>query len=308
MLFIDDIRAAGNVLFPGYIIGDEHQEAWRKSGKACWEVITNPALPVVDIDNVAEYYYQSQDPFNDWRRDLPNLAPPWSAFWMEHRLRKTFRAVLPAHEKKQRVGMLFFAAPMEMLRHPDGCLKRTGGYLETWLPAEVQQAAWLYIIDIFFDYGAGRNDYYGPHGSLLALVDKDGRTVGNPRVQPFIEKEEDRESLVGRLGTGLLAISFLHCKNVKTTDNEVDKPLAKKWAAKHAGQRPARYKTLVIEPLKEILRKQGESEKPASNAPCASAAAILPTTARAAAYSASTSSSSGFPCASPPARRSSPST
>jgi hypothetical protein len=53
-----------------------------------------------------------------------------------------------------------------------------------------------------------------------------------------------------------LAVSFLHCKNVTLVDHAVDAPLAKKWKARH-GFSPTPYHTLVIEPLKAILRGQG---------------------------------------------------
>jgi hypothetical protein len=53
----------------------------------------------------------------------------------------------------------------------------------------------------------------------------------------------------------------MHCKNVAIIDHAVDKPLAKKWASKHGGLRPTRYKTLVIEPLKQVLRSEGRAEQ-----------------------------------------------
>jgi len=56
----------------------------------------------------------------------------------------------------------------------------------------------------------------------------------------------------------LLAVCFLHCKNVKIVEETVDKPLAKKYRER-TGIQPTPYKTLVIEPLKQILRTEGRS-------------------------------------------------
>lgn len=68
------------------------------------------------------------------------------------------------------------------------------------------------------------------------------------------------KSLMTWIHPVLLAVSFLHCKNVVLQDESVPKPLAKKYHLK-TGQWPVRYKTLVIEPLKQILRHEGGSDR-----------------------------------------------
>jgi hypothetical protein len=51
----------------------------------------------------------------------------------------------------------------------------------------------------------------------------------------------------------------LHCKkNVTLVENKVDAPLARKYKQRH-GITPTAYKTLVVEPLKQILRSEGRS-------------------------------------------------
>jgi hypothetical protein len=60
------------------------------------------------------------------------------------------------------------------------------------------------------------------------------------------------------LHPAFLAISFLHCKNVRIDDNAVPAKLAKRYRERN-GIAPANYKTLVIEPLKQILRTEGKS-------------------------------------------------
>jgi hypothetical protein len=39
------------------------------------------------VDNVADYYYRGTDQeMWDLTRDFPNLAPPYHAFWSEHKV------------------------------------------------------------------------------------------------------------------------------------------------------------------------------------------------------------------------------
>lgn len=61
------------------------------------------------------------------------------------------------------------------------------------------------------------------------------------------------------LNEALLALSFMHCKNVVRTDaTEAEGPPAK-WL-RRMKQPTLRYHVLNINPMKEVLRKEGESE------------------------------------------------
>jgi hypothetical protein len=81
-------------------------------------------------------------------------------------------------------------------------------------------------------------------------------------MQSFIPNEPDGQvaeilkSHIDWLKPSMLAVSFLHCKNVIVQDNAMDKPLAKKFRVKH-GCEPCQWKTLVIQPLKQILQREG---------------------------------------------------
>jgi hypothetical protein len=68
------------------------------------------------------------------------------------------------------------------------------------------------------------------------------------------EAQEEQFTLV--LPT-ILAMCFLNCRNVTTIENSIPQPLAKKYHAR-TGIWPTRYRTLVIEPMKEVLRREGQ--------------------------------------------------
>jgi hypothetical protein len=72
---------------------------------------------------------------------------------------------------------------------------------------------------------------------------------------------EVMKNIMAWYNPALLAISFLHCKNVQLVDHAVDRKLAKRYRERHGGTAPTGYKTLVIEPLKAILRGEGRAHE-----------------------------------------------
>jgi hypothetical protein len=205
-------------------------------------------LPVLLIDNVADYYYRGTDQeFWDLGRDFPNLAPPYPVFWTEHKMPHTIHSkeygtsdVSNCLGSKARMGLFWVAS-------------------EKWdgegVPDNVK---WILTAELFIDYDCRGKLIEGPTGTWILMIDKDGALVGQPQMQCFSggQFEDVLQGFMTWLHPALLATSFLHCRNVKVIDNEVPKPLAKKYQAR-TGIWPTPYHTLEIEPLKQILRTQG---------------------------------------------------
>lgn len=60
-------------------------------------------------------------------------------------------------------------------------------------------------------------------------------------------------------GPALMAVSFMHCKNVRVTDQENSMFERRTWKDKH--KRPlVRYKVLEIDPMRKVLQTEGGSE------------------------------------------------
>lgn len=250
---IDDIRAAGQTQVP-WCVADSKLIHWQRHALQIWDVLRDPALPVILIDNVADYYFAVSDQENwDLATDFPNLAPPFEAAWFEHRMPRVIHSRekgdtnIAAMIPRGRVGLIMFGTTRENLVGED-------------IPDNLR---WSVIFDFFIDYGTavGSMGVQGPHGTVHIAVDADGRIIGEPWIQTFCEPglEGPVRALITWCHPALLAISFLHCRNVRIVDEAVPKPLAKKYHARH-GVWPARYKTLEIHPLKEILRHEGKSE------------------------------------------------
>ena len=216
-------------------------------------MLMDPSLIVLYGQNVADYYYKDTGQ-EDWDlvEHFPNLAPPWPQFWVEYAMPNQIHSDkrgdtdMRGYIQDGHVGMLITGLDREDVESqglPDGC-------------------RWILWIEIFLNYGKFKPGIEGPHGSIFLAIDQRGALLERPWMQSLASPiyNEIMRSLITWTHPALLAITFLHCKNVTVVENTVDKPLAKKYHAR-TGQWPAKYKTLVIEPLKQVLRKEGGSEK-----------------------------------------------
>jgi hypothetical protein len=250
---IDDIRLRGAQM-PVWVERDK-EGLWAEYARRVLELLSNRELPVLLIDNVADYYYRGTgQEYWDLERDFPNLAPPFPAFWCEHKLTHTIHSdekgdtdVSAWLGKDARMGVLVMAL--------DPAHQKGEGIPEN--------AKWILWMDVFIDYDHTHNAHAnGPHGAIFMVIDAEGRLIGRPWMQSYAPTSDAdvMRSFMTWLYPTFLAVSFLHCKNVKIEDNTVPKPLAKKQHAR-TGQWPAPYRTLIIEPLKQILRREGKSDQ-----------------------------------------------
>jgi hypothetical protein len=245
---IDDMRAEGAAWAMPHFVVRAHQAAWGQMVKRLHEVIIQPDLPVILIDNVADYYYASDQEFWDLREDFPNLAPPYPAFWCESKMARKI------HSKEcgdtDMASMIPHGRIGALIHGLDPGLCNGEGIPEN--------TKWILWCELFIDYGMRDCTVYGPHGSIFLAIDSEGAIIQTPWIQSWGDESTGDivQHYVTFLHPAFLAMSFLHCRNVTIVENEVDKPLAKKYFAR-TGVRPARYKTLVIEPLKQILRHAG---------------------------------------------------
>ena len=254
---IDDLRVPGARVHMPHWVTPRREREWSEYALKLMEAANDPAMPVLLIDNVSEYFYSGTNQ-EHWSldKDFPNIAPPFESFWVEYKMAKVIRSEAGDTDISQwlpqggRVGQFFRALNRDEVNGES-------------IPDNVR---WIYWCDMFIDYHRPEVTADGPQGAMFLMVDAQGRGVGNPWILSYsAEGDEDAaqvlRSIMAWYNPTLLAISFLHCKNVAIVDHVVDKPLAKKWASRHEGQRPVNYKTLVIEPLKQVLRNQGRAHE-----------------------------------------------
>ena len=253
---IDDIRLRG-VQMPAFVSSGKERE-WVDYARTVLKILSDPTLPVLLVDNVADYYYRGTDQeFWSFDRDFPNLAPPFEQFWCEHKMPRVLESKERGRTEVSRlIGQNGRQGVLVTALDPAAQAVAGGGTI----PPECK---WLLWMDLFIDYDFGHHQRPdGPHGAIFALIDAEGRMLEAPWMQSYAELADKAlmKSLMTWLHPTLLSVCFLHCKNVKVEDQEVPKPLAKKYHQK-TGQWPTKYRTLVIEPLKQILRHEGGSDR-----------------------------------------------
>lgn len=252
---IDDIRRIHRFAAPFWL--DQNLVShWNRHAAWLWETLQDRSIPVLRIDNVSEYYFvsSSQDYWSP-ERDFPNLAPPFECFWLEFRFPKKihsgtgYSTEIGELTPNGRTGCLVYALP-------------PAHFIENFGEVIPPDTHWLLAGEVFIDYGVVHDRIEGPHGTCLLAVDAAGQVIGKQLIKSFAapEHEEAPHETMRWLYPALLAISFMHCKNVTITDNPVPPKLAKRFQERH-GFEPTAHKTLVIEPLKEVLRKEGKADK-----------------------------------------------
>lgn len=263
---IDQIRAGGKLAAPR-CVAPPFQRDWIKHVSRLAEVLRAPDLPVLEISNVSDYYYTGTDQeYFDLLKDFPNLAPPYRMFWSEHRMARRIRSAEEGDTDmtnvigpNARIGVFVCAL------NPSECTVAD-------LPdAFRDKGKWYLWCELFINYDAQTQDRdiiaEGPHGSIFLCVDERGALLEKPWMQCYLRddaSDAEREVMQGFMSwlhPTFLAVSFLHCKNVRVEEHSMDKPLAKKFRAKHNNLQPVKWKTLVIEPLRQILRQEGKSHE-----------------------------------------------
>jgi hypothetical protein len=192
------------------------------------------------IQNVVDYYMSSTtQEIWDIRTDFPNLAPPFERFWMEYTVPHFLNSegVIKINPNVGiRFGLLFEAV-------------------------KTINKDWQVTISIF-----GQDHGSDPVNNLFVfiLVNHDGKiekivgehySVIGCKQRNGENQETITETANAVLFPALLAISFLHCKNVKIINNN---PIRGMRRNRHKPK--IVYRTLEIEPMKKIMREEGQSE------------------------------------------------
>ncbi|HEY1897038.1 MAG TPA: hypothetical protein VGG62_12225 [Terracidiphilus sp.] len=246
---IDDIRG-GRLQMP-WFVAKHLAAAWEEQTLRICEFLRDE-IPVILIDNVADYYYGAEQEYWSLDRDFPNCAPPFPRFWSEHRMPRVIHSKEKGDTKitdlitKGRIGVLVTGTRIEDVK------------TDSEPPPGTK---WILWCELFLDFGVNGVSAQGPNGSIFMTIDENGAVLGEPWMQSFDggAYADIIASYMTWLHPTLLAITFLHCRNVTVVDNPVPPKLARRYRERHAGRAPVAHKTLIIEPLKAVLRKEGRS-------------------------------------------------
>lgn len=227
-----------------------------------------------DFSNIAEYF--ASHPQFEWtsETDIPNWAPPFSHFFVEWQEPKTWniRGEIIKRDASAQLGVhvMAFDVRDEWRGQPDMWVelvnRLVGGpgvmdeatkkklitaiepsrwvlFCSTWLTASCQPIC---------GHPMWPGNYYflfvKPDGSLF---DKFGVSF----TPNYAENQAAFWTPINILGLGL---SFCHCKNVAITEQADRRP--PKWHAR-TGVPILKFRTLNINPMREVLRREGRSEE-----------------------------------------------
>jgi hypothetical protein len=242
-----------------------------------------PGATVVVADNVADYFFAGAA--KDWRswryEDLPNVAPALGAAFFEYRL----RPAPPDDARGPAAGVLLLAdelepgEPVELFAAPGA-----GAPDEEWggaaavpgPPAVVAEgeARWVVLALVFED----RPDHPAIIVHASYAVEPSGRVApvkdgARGAVANYHWPQHAREAGMAperlramphfltrcRVFPALLAQAFMHCQNVVARDVSPPERLSRKHQKRH-GHPLVTYTVLDIDPVREVLQREGESE------------------------------------------------
>jgi len=217
----------------------------------------------LSCDNVAQYidsFAQDKSAF-----DYPNIAPPFHNFFVEYKVPSSKTGdMIGAHILSLDWNKLICDMPNELANETNYMLSEEFGALP--------DSRWQLVI---FPYWL-RTGILSTGVKSMVWVNVDGQLSSRDEDSIsliYLEKQEVLDKL-NRIETDehteayiktilhpiFLAISFLHCKNVTMERETPPAPLSKKYQKKH-GRPLVSYHTLNIEPMKQILRAEGNIEK-----------------------------------------------
>ena len=234
------------------IMFQSHTHELPDSRKKIHEVLNQ--AEIIHIQNVADYFFMVNTQ-EHWtiETDIPNMAPPFPAFWMEYVFPPFINGengIVQSPESGVKIGILFFAREVK-----DNELLDAKWVLEIFLFTHGQNMPITQPVNWLFGVGADGKISHAPNGKaafMYCLTDEQLRALDMSH-EKIVEVGPGYYFLI----PALLALSFLHCKNVGMVAHDPNKIPGKR--AKR-NQSRVRYHVLHIEPMKKVLREEGQSE------------------------------------------------
>jgi hypothetical protein len=210
------------------------------------------AFPIV-ADNVAKYLWNDIEDLDDapafvngqldWT-DYPNMMPPFDNYFVEW--------VTPFENMREASKW----NGVHIVRVEDTCGSGVSDKGLVTLRCE------LYVSDAAY----GNSAVVGPGITYGLLVAEDGSCVDARVVEQQCtgatddETAEFRKAYMNLMQPAFLTTSFMHCRNVSQTTVTPLPKLAKAHRKRH-GVPLVRYRTINIDPMRQVLRSEGQAHE-----------------------------------------------
>lgn len=209
---------------------------------------------ILDVQNVADYYYEHYTTnYLDTYKDIPNIAPSWPSMWCE------WSSTEDSSIATGGVLLKYFLAP-EWLPYSIKWLVVGWCFNQFYLEPVWQE--WMVVSSEGKLLPITPNcEYYPILCEFLKLPEEDYTKSSLIRDQPIhiakpVSTELDMDIFNGAFDIPFLALSLAHCKNVKVVEKSKRKP---RLNSKQKTKVLYKYYTLLIEPMKKVLREEGNS-------------------------------------------------
>jgi len=206
------------------------------------------AIPIV-ADNVAQYLWADTPDLSDdeplvggqldWN-DYPNLRPPFDNYFVE------------------------WVSPFEAMQKT---AKWHGVHIAAVRNRAIPSGNVLLRCELYFTDSERHNSHVaGPAFSYEVEVAEDGTCVRAEVVGQFLRGGDDENIAAGQRGymnlmrPAFLATSFMHCRNI-AINVVAPPPKLAKAARKRHGVPLVRFRTINIEPMRQVLRTEGRSHE-----------------------------------------------
>jgi hypothetical protein len=207
--------------------------------------------PVVEASNVAEYYhdFMGRNQRLSFAEDRPCVVLPWPCCWIE----------LYQKNLGCRVGWVLKNMDPEWMT-----VQGIGpGFLDDEDVSPLQYHPELAILgEMYLSTRRNPEKVWGPLVEVAVATNKKGELIANPCFK--MDKKLEHSPIGIRFAQEalvpvLLAICFMHCKNTMLEVKEPDRQFNRE--RKKVGLKPfVRYHTINIEPMKRVLRTEGNIE------------------------------------------------
>jgi hypothetical protein len=250
------------------------QKRMRPYLKYCLDICCHPDLPVIDLTDIADYLAEDFTRFKPRGKEIMIYAvPPFSICWMEF-TSKLFDA--------RRCGVL--VENIDVRTWPKDDKIRVANewkmHYDEFTRERFEEAAWFVHATFFL---ASHDAVPLPFGSASLFINKIGAALPLYGIDFLCITQQDSQELIQKrnnesLNTAEALIllmpmvsylvmnvvgvgcSFMSCHNVRMVEHQP--PRHERRQREREGKPPfTKYYTLEIEPMKEILRSEGQSEK-----------------------------------------------
>lgn len=218
------------------------------------QLLRAATVVVVDSDLMIGFDYSkvadtSNEDFNPLGF-LPNIAPPFDSMFVEY-------STAHLDGEITQIGCAMSYREIATVEKNNSVLKSVDDNM-------LAHCRWLLLCAPWFSDTTGRS--FGRGVELYTLIDKHGVSQCSRFgiYEGATHNDEDKTlDSITQLATLIVpmafAVSLMHCKNVTITDATEKAGPSKKWL-RRMKQPELRYYTLDIEPMKKILRKEGNIE------------------------------------------------